>query len=102
MAILTTDGEELPALHGGEHFSNHRDRSGADKHDKNAREYEEHQGKNQLYRGFRCFLFRNLAAARPHRIALHSQGLGDAGAEFIGLNQNGRERFEVVDASASA
>ena len=37
-----------------------------------------------------------------HRIALHAQGLGDAGAELVGLDQHRRQAPQVVDAGPRA
>ena len=36
-----------------------------------------------------------------HRVALHAQGLGDAGAELVGLNQDRGQAAEIVDAGAA-
>ena len=49
-----------------------------------------------------AFSSANLPAAGPHRVRLHAQGLGDARAEPVGLDQDGRQAADVVDAGADA
>ena len=78
---------ELPT-HGREHLSHHRNRGRADEDDEDAGENEEHQREDELHRGFGGFLFRNLAAAGSHAVALHAESLSDAGTEFVRLNEN--------------
>ena len=52
-------------------------------------------GKMSLTAVLAAFSSANLPAAGPHRVALHAQGLGDAGAELVGLDQHGGQAPEV-------
>ena len=90
------------AVHRGEHLAIHRDPGRANEDDKDAGKNEQHQWEDQLDRGFSGFLFCQLTASRSHRLTLHAQRLSDAGAEFVGLNQNRRQLLEILDTAAIA
>ena len=59
-------------------------------------------GKMSLTAVLAAFSSANLAAAGPHRVALHAQGLGDARAELVGLDQHAGQAAEVGHAGARA
>src|SRR6187397_1796210 len=90
------------AVHGREHFADHDDRRGADKDHANAREDEEDEREDELHGRLCRFLFRDLPAAGPHGIALDAESLGDRGTELIGLDQDRRERLQIIDAATDA
>src|SRR5438105_1046768 len=76
------------------------DRRGTDEDDEDSRENEENQGENQLHGRLGRLFFGDLPPPRPHGIGLHAEGLGDTGAETVGLNQDGRQAADVVHAGA--
>ena len=89
-------------LHRREHFSNHGDGGGADQNHEDARENEEHQREDQFHRGLCRLFLGDLPTPSTHRIALHAQCLGDAGTKLVGLNQNRRQRTQIIDAGSTA
>ena len=92
----------LYAAHFREHFANHGDGRGTDEHDEDAGENEDHQREDQLHGGFGGLFFGHLTPPGAQRVALRSQRLRHAGAEFVGLDEHGRQRAEIGNAGARA
>src|SRR5882762_1731107 len=55
---------------------------------KQRNEDEDHQRRDQFDRRFGGLFFSALAPLGAQGIGVHAQGLGDAGAEAVGLNQH--------------
>ena len=55
---------------------------------------------NHFNRGFGCLFFGALPAFRAEGVGMHPKGLGNAGAEAIGLNQRTHESSNIVNAGA--
>src|ERR1017187_10609225 len=62
--------------------------------------YEQNQGDDHLDGRLGGLLFGALAALGAQGIGMDAQGLGDAGAEAVGLNQGPDEGANIVDAGA--
>src|SRR5262245_34901012 len=84
--------QSLHNVDGRRSHENHED-SGED---------EQNQGEEKLNGGLGRLLFRQLLAPRPHRVGLHTQGLGDTRTEAVRLDQDGRQRADIIDAGADA
>ena len=59
---------------------------------------EQDQGEKEFDGGFGGLFLGQLPPSRPHRVALDAQGMGDAGAELVGLDEDGGQGAEVGDA----
>src|SRR5579872_241070 len=69
----------------------------ADRDENNRRQNKNHQRGNHLDRGFCSLLFGALPALRAEGIGMHAEGLGDACAKAVGLNQCTHKRTNVVN-----
>src|SRR5215471_7293088 len=72
----------------------------ADRDENNRRQNKNHQRGDHLNRSFGCLLFGSLPAFRAEGIGMHAEGLGNAGAEAISLDQCTHKRTDVVNPSA--
>ena len=61
---------------------------------------EEHERDDHLDGGFRGLFFGALATFGAERVGMHTQSLGDAGTEAIGLNESSDEGADVIDSGA--
>src|SRR5215469_13847962 len=72
----------------------------ADRDENNRRQNKDHQRGDHLNRSFGCLLFGSLPAFRAEGIGMHAEGLGDASAEAISLDQCTHKRTDVVNPGA--
>src|SRR5215469_17718788 len=72
----------------------------ANRDENNRRQNKDHQRGNHLDRSFCCLLFGALPAFRAEGIGMHAEGLGNASAEAIGLDQCTHKRTDVVNPSS--
>src|SRR5579872_35488 len=70
---------------------------GADRDENNRRQNKNHQWGNHLNRGFCSLLFGALPALRAEGIGMHAEGLSNACAETVGLDQCTHKRTNVVN-----
>src|SRR5579871_273700 len=72
----------------------------ANRDEDNRRQNKNHQRGNHLDRSLCSLLFGALPAFRAEGIGMHAEGLGNAGAEAIGLDQCTHKRTDVVNPSS--
>src|SRR5688500_7228600 len=85
--------------YGSEHL-HELDSRRSNRDDPNRREDAHHKREHHLHACLSRGFFGALPALGPKRVREHAQGVGDAGAEFICLNQHGDERRQIVNARA--
>src|SRR5215831_10923634 len=87
------------AAHGTE-LPNEFNDGWANRDEDNRRQNKDHQRGNHLDRSFCCLLFGALPAFRAEGIGMHAEGLSNARAEAIGLDQCTHKRTDVVNPGA--
>jgi len=79
---------------------NQLDDGRADRDKDDRRQNKQYEGRDHLDGCFSGLFFGPLPAFRAEGVGMHPEGLGDAGAEAVGLNQSTNKRADVVNARA--
>src|SRR5512143_645340 len=69
-----------------------------EQHDQKGREYEQGEREDELDSGLRSGLLGQLAPLRPKRVRMHAQRARQARAQLVRLDEQGRQRLDVLDA----
>src|SRR5262249_50347406 len=74
--------------------------AGTGSHQEHGGKNEEEKGGDQLHSHFPRTFLRFLTAANPHEIRMHTQRIGNTGAEAVGLNHDGDQLLQFALAGA--